>query len=142
MRWLLPRLMEWHAMRPDVPVELTTTVQHGVDFRREGFDAAVVHGEVPNQGLRTWKLFDEQLTPVCAPSLLEGKVPLKKVDDLAKHMLLPPSRDEQDWRLWLDAKAVLPFPGNHRDSRRQGCLSLGSFFLLQYDDRGSGGPRT
>jgi hypothetical protein len=28
--------------RPDVPVELTTTVKHGVDFHREQFDAAVM----------------------------------------------------------------------------------------------------
>jgi LysR family glycine cleavage system transcriptional activator len=60
------------GLRPDVPVELTTTVQHGVDFRREGFDAAVVYGAAPNHGLQVRKLFDEQLTPVCAPSLLKG----------------------------------------------------------------------
>ncbi|WP_207936856.1 LysR substrate-binding domain-containing protein [Pseudomonas sp. 51_B] len=106
MRWLLPRLMEWQALRPDVPVELTTTVQHGVDFRREGFDAAVVYGDAPNHGLRVRKLFDEQLTPVCAPSLLEGPVALREVRDLAQHMLLHPSRDEHDWRLWLHAAGV------------------------------------
>ncbi|HDS1815738.1 TPA: LysR family transcriptional regulator [Pseudomonas putida] len=103
MRWLLPRLMEWQALRPDVPVELTTTVQHGVDFRREGFDAAVVYGSLPNHGLQVRKLFDEQLTPVCAPSLLKGPLPLVKIDDLMRHMLLHPSRDEHDWRLWLQA---------------------------------------
>ncbi|WP_264311779.1 LysR substrate-binding domain-containing protein [Pseudomonas putida] len=103
MRWLLPRLMEWQALRPDVPVELTTTVQHGVDFRREGFDAAVVYGSLPNHGLQVRKLFDEQLTPVCAPSLLQGPLPLVKIDDLMRHMLLHPSRDEHDWRLWLQA---------------------------------------
>ena len=103
MRWLLPRLMEWQALRPDVPVELTTTVQHGVDFRREGFDAAVVYGSLPNHGLQVRKLFDEQLTPVCAPSLLEGALPLAQIDDLMRHMLLHPSRDEHDWRLWLQA---------------------------------------
>jgi len=103
MRWLLPRLMEWQALRPDIPVELTTTVQHGVDFRHEGFDAAVVYGAVPNQGLQVRKLFDEQLTPVCAPSLLAGKLPLQQLQDLARHMLLHPSRDEHDWRLWLQA---------------------------------------
>ncbi len=65
--------MEWQALRPDVPVELTTTVQHGVDFRREGFDAAVVYGDAPNHGLRVRKLFEEQLTPVCAPSLRQGR---------------------------------------------------------------------
>ncbi|WP_449431375.1 LysR substrate-binding domain-containing protein [Pseudomonas putida] len=103
MRWLLPRLMQWQALRPDVPVELTTTVQHGVDFRREGFDAAVVYGSPPNQGLRVRKLFDEQLTPVCAPSLLQGTLPLSQIEDLARHMLLHPTRDEHDWRLWLQA---------------------------------------
>jgi LysR family glycine cleavage system transcriptional activator len=103
MRWLLPRLMEWQALRPDVPVELTTTVQHGVDFRREGFDAAVVYGEAPNHSLQVRKLFDEQLTPVCAPALLEGPLPLRQLQDLDRHMLLHPSRDEHDWRLWLQA---------------------------------------
>jgi len=116
MRWLLPRLMEWQALRPDVPVELTTTVQHGVDFRREGFDAAVVYGAVPNAGLQVRKLFDEQLTPVCAPSLLEGPLPLARLEDLARHMLLHPSRDEHDWRLWLQAAgadAELSGPRQH-----------------------------
>ncbi|MGB9090027.1 MAG: LysR substrate-binding domain-containing protein [Pseudomonas farsensis] len=106
MRWLLPRLMEWQALRPDVPVELTTTVQHGVDFRREGFDAAVIYGAVPNAGQQVCKLFDEQLTPVCAPSLLDGPLPLRKLQDLARHMLLHPSRDEHDWQLWLQAAGV------------------------------------
>lgn len=106
MRWLLPRLMEWQALRPDIPVELTTSVGHGVDFRREGFDAAVVYGGAPNPGLAVKKLFDEQLTPVCAPSLLAGAIPLNGLDDLARHMLLHPSRDEHDWQLWLKAAGV------------------------------------
>lgn len=101
MRWLLPRLMEWQALRPDVPVELTTTVQHGVDFRREGFDAAVVYGAPPNHGLQVLKLFDEQLTPVCAPQL-----PVRALEDLQRHMLLHPARDEKDWSTWLTAAGV------------------------------------
>jgi len=98
MRWLLPRLMEWQALRPDVPVELTTTIQHGVDFRREGFDAAVVYGAEPEgEALR---LFDEQLTPVCSPQLSGG---VHEVADLRRQMLLHPSRDERDWQTWLEA---------------------------------------
>lgn len=106
MRWLLPRLMQWQALRPEVPVELTTTVQHGVDLHREGFDAAVVYGAAPPQGLRAYKLFDEQLTPVCAPSLREGLPPLLQPQDLGQHMLLHPSRDERDWHAWLQAARV------------------------------------
>jgi LysR family glycine cleavage system transcriptional activator len=37
--------------RPDVPVELTTTVKHGVDFHREQFDAAVIYGAPPEASL-------------------------------------------------------------------------------------------
>ncbi|AIL60253.1 LysR substrate-binding domain-containing protein [Pseudomonas alkylphenolica] len=112
MRWLLPRLMEWQALRPDVPVELTTTVQHGVDFRREVFDAAVVYGAAPNHGLQKLKLFDEQLTPVCAPQLLAGPLPLQQLADLEQHMLLHPTRDQHDWNTWLSAAgASLPRQG-------------------------------
>ncbi|MNJ40751.1 Glycine cleavage system transcriptional activator [compost metagenome] len=107
--------MEWQALRPDVPVELTTTVQHGVDFRREVFDAAVVYGAAPNHGLHKMKLFDEQLTPVCAPQLLAGPVPLRQLADLEQHMLLHPTRDQHDWNVWLGAAgAHLPGHGKNQ----------------------------
>lgn len=101
MRWLLPRLMQWQKERPDVPVELTTTVRHGVDFQREQFDAAVIYGVPPDSSLASHRLFDEQLTPVCSRPYLEGPVPLQSPEDLEHHMLLHPTRDERDWKAWL-----------------------------------------
>ena len=101
MRWLLPRLLQWQRERPDVPVELTTTVKHGVDFHREQFDAAVMYGAPPDSSLASHRLFDEQLTPVCSKPLLEGPVPLQTPEDLEQHMLLHPTRDERDWKAWL-----------------------------------------
>ncbi|MGH8435154.1 MAG: LysR substrate-binding domain-containing protein [Pseudomonas sp.] len=101
MRWLLPRLLHWQAVRPDVPVELTTTVQHTVDFRREEFDAAVVYGAPPGNSVVAHHLFDEQLTPVCSQQLMTGPVPLKTLADLEQHMLLHPTRDQRDWETWL-----------------------------------------
>lgn len=103
MRWLLPRLLQWQKERPDVPVELTTTVQHKVDFRRETFDAAVVFGAAPGPEVTALHLFDEQLTPVCAPHLLTQAPPLRRLEDLEQHMLLHPTRNEQDWETWLKA---------------------------------------
>jgi len=103
MRWLLPRLLQWHKERPDVQVELTNTVQHSVDFRREHFDAAVVFGKRPDDSLQVHHLFDEQLTPVCSRQLLDGPTPLKAVADLERHMLLHPTRDQRDWSHWLKA---------------------------------------
>lgn len=106
MRWLLPRLMQWQRERPDVPVELTTTVKHGVDFHREQFDAAVMYGAPPDSAMVCHHLFDEQLTPVCSRPLLEGPVPLQTPDDLERHLLLHPTRDERDWEAWLASADV------------------------------------
>ena len=103
MRWLLPRLLQWQKERPDVPVELTSSVQHGVDFRREAFDAAVVYSPQPGPKRQGRHLFDEQLTPVCAPQLLEGRDAINQLGDLTQHTLLHPSRDQQDWTQWLNA---------------------------------------
>ncbi|PQZ92034.1 MULTISPECIES: LysR substrate-binding domain-containing protein [Pseudomonas] len=100
MRWLLPRLMHWQQERPDVPVELTTTVAYTVDFRREQFDAALIYAPIVDQPVEARHLFDEQLTPVCAPSLLNM---LQTPADLQQQMLLHPTRDERDWALWLKA---------------------------------------
>ncbi len=102
-RWLLPRLLQWQQERPDVPVELTTTIAHDVDFRRERFDAAVVYGASPDDSLHVHHLFDEQLTPVCAQSLVDGSRPLEQFSDLEQQMLLHPTLDEQDWTHWLKA---------------------------------------
>ncbi|MBK5513606.1 LysR substrate-binding domain-containing protein [Pseudomonas sp. TH15] len=103
MRWLLPRLMQWQKERPDVPVELTTTVRHGVDFHREQFDAAVIYGAPPDTSLASLRLFDEQLTPVCSPLLLKGTPTLNTPADLQQHLLLHPTHDIQDWSVWLNA---------------------------------------
>lgn len=100
MRWLLPRLMQWQKERPDVPVELTTTVAYTVDFRREQFDAAVIYAPIAEQSAEARHLFDEQLTPVCAPALLNG---VCTPADLQQQVLLHPTRDERDWALWLKA---------------------------------------
>ena len=106
MRWLLPRLLQWQKERPDVPVELTTTVKHGVDFHREQFDAAVMYGAPPEASLVSQRLFEERLTPVCSKPLLEGPVPLHTPKDLEQHMLLHPTRDERDWKVWLASADV------------------------------------
>ncbi|NWB94717.1 LysR family transcriptional regulator [Pseudomonas gingeri] len=106
IRWLLPRLLQWRKERPEVPVELTTSLQHGVDFRREDFDVAVIYGAPPGPSVTAHHLFDEQLTPVCSAQLKNGAIALERVADLEQHTLLHPTLDQQDWQTWLDAAGV------------------------------------
>ena len=103
LRWLQPKLLQWQKLRPDVPVELNSSVQHGVDFRREAFDAAVVYSPQPGPKRQGQHLFDEQLTPVCAPHLLDGFDAINTLADLERCTLLHPSHDQRGWTHWLNA---------------------------------------
>jgi LysR family transcriptional regulator, glycine cleavage system transcriptional activator len=105
MRWILPRITRFQGEYPEPLVQMTTSWQHDVDFQREPFDAAIVYGLAPGPGVRAIPLFDERLTPVCAPELLAAR-PLAHPGDLARHTLLHPTRDHRDWRMWLDHAAV------------------------------------
>jgi LysR family transcriptional regulator, glycine cleavage system transcriptional activator len=101
MRWMLPKIMQFQAEYPDLHVQITTTWQHDVDFQVEPFDAAIVYGTSAGADVQSVPLFEERLTPVCAPQLLQDK-PLAKPADLSRHTLLHPTRDHRDWKMWLD----------------------------------------
>ncbi len=91
MRWLVPRLLHLEREYPDVGIALTTTTDHGVNFKTEPFDAAIVFGTHFSAGDL---LFDEALTPVVG-AMFAGRDPF---DGLT---LLHPTRDKTDWSLWL-----------------------------------------
>lgn len=105
MRWMLPRIMRFQSEHPDLQLQITTTWRHDVDFDVEPFDAAIVYGSSAGSGVRAMVLFEERLTPLCAPQLLIGK-PLNDLADLANHTLLHPTRDHRDWKLWLARAGV------------------------------------
>ncbi|MBN3734368.1 LysR substrate-binding domain-containing protein [Burkholderia sp. Tr-20390] len=101
MQWMLPRIMRFQAEHPELQVQITTTWDHQVDFRMEPFDAAVIYAAGAGPDMHAIPLFDERLTPVCAPGL-PARQPLASLDDLAGHTLLHPTRDHRDWKRWLD----------------------------------------
>jgi LysR family glycine cleavage system transcriptional activator len=103
MRWVLPRIIRLQNERPEMHIELTASVSHGVDFGTEHFDAAVVFGEPQRKRLMVQHLFDEILTPVCTPTYLPALDRPPVPADLAQKTLLHPTRDRRDWLLWLKA---------------------------------------
>lgn len=110
MRWVLPRIIRLQNERPEMHIELTASVSHGLDFGAEHFDAAVVFGRPQGKKLTVHHLFDEILTPVCTPSYLPELPQPPTLADLSEKTLLHPTRDRRDWLLWLKAagKEALP----------------------------------
>ncbi len=67
--WLLPRLLEFRALRPDIEVELETGPDL-IDFTTSDVHAGIRFGDGRWAGLVADKLMDVELQPVCAPSLV------------------------------------------------------------------------
>ncbi|GHE20678.1 LysR substrate-binding domain-containing protein [Halomonas urumqiensis] len=106
--WLMPRLPRLQARFPDLELQLIAEDSH-ISLRDGDFDLALDlnDGQVP--GLAVTPLMSERIFPVCAPSLLRGRPPLRQVQDLAWYPLLHDvtawrgSHDYAEWEHFLAA---------------------------------------
>lgn len=75
-KWLLPRIDRFQRLCPETDVRLDTSLKP-VDFAAQGIDIGVRYGNGHWPGLAAEKLMDEEIFPVCAPSMLQrlGRAP-------------------------------------------------------------------
>ncbi len=102
VRWLIPRLGTFQRFYPSIEVRLSTSYR-AVDFAREAYDAAVRYGQGTWDGLKSYRLFNEELVPVCSPKLVRGPNPLRRPEDLARFTLLHSATCPENWSIWLGA---------------------------------------
>ncbi|CBV43353.1 LysR substrate-binding domain-containing protein [Halomonas elongata] len=107
-KWLMPRLPRLQARFPDI--ELHVTAEDSSTSLREGdFDLALDLNDGQTPGLAITPLIEETIFPVCSPSLLRGRPPLRRPEDLAWYPLLHDvtawrgSRDYGEWEHYLEA---------------------------------------
>lgn len=97
--WLVPRLARFTRQHPHIDVRIAASNEI-VDLDRAGIELAVRYSPSV-QAPAGEKLFDEEVVPVCSPSLLRDPArPLTRPADLAGHILL----HYEDIRIvpWLD----------------------------------------
>jgi LysR family glycine cleavage system transcriptional activator len=105
-QWLLPRMARFRSAHPGVDLHLHSSPAP-VDFVREDFHLGIRFGLGGWANLRTEKLLDEWLLPVCSPALLKKFGPVRNVDDLRRYPLLHSSGEP--WTAWLfDGRADDP----------------------------------
>jgi len=112
IRWLIPRLGRFHAIHPNIDVQITTS-HKPADFDRDDVDVSIHSEPSPPEGLGYRLLFRETLLPVCAPALLKRKPRLLRPSDLAKQALLSSLNRPHDWPNWLKAAGA-----QHIDTNR------------------------
>ncbi|QPC85979.1 transcriptional regulator GcvA [Mesorhizobium sp. NBSH29] len=118
-KWLVPRIDEFMERWPeiDVRMDISTNVR---EFDRDDVDVAIRWGDGNYDGMRSDRLFDNTIFPVCSPTLLARR-PLNEPADLLHHMLIHVAWSGQgvtwpDWRMWLLAAGIRDFddgPGLH-----------------------------
>lgn len=103
VRWLLPRLSGFYAANPGLCLSIETvggaTVDPGGDC-----DAYVLYLPEGLDERPLTPLFDEYLVPVCAPTLSDGQLPPRSLEELAGHALIHGSTSRQEWTAWLQAQ--------------------------------------
>lgn len=107
-KWLAPRIARFSAAHPEIEVWMSADMRLA-DVSGGRVDVAVRYGRGDYPGVRSERLLNADVTPVCAPGLLVGRQPLRKPADLAHHVLihLRPSEWEEprpDWGAWLKAR--------------------------------------
>lgn len=98
-RWLLPRLGEFTRRHPEIEVRFGPS-RASLDFNRDDFHAAILYGTSALwPGLKSERLLEEWVFPVCSPALLAKLGPIETLADFARYPLLH-SRVEP-WADWL-----------------------------------------
>lgn len=105
LNWLFPRLIRFDQMHPEIPVSISTNAEP-VDFRSGNEDIAIRYGLGGYRDLHVEKLMGERIFPVCAPELMEGEAPLRRITDLAGQTVLvdevvPLRGKAPNWQAWL-----------------------------------------
>lgn len=86
--WVLPRLQSFHARFPDIDLRFLSRPLEEDALVRGDADVEIRYGEGRWPGMHVYEFLKEDLFPVCAPSLLEGRAPISELVDLEQFDLL------------------------------------------------------
>lgn len=101
-RWLLPRLGDLHASRPNVQINMATRT-HPFLFEDTDFDAAIYSGDPRWPGTQAYFLMRENPLPVCSPRLATGPLGAQAIAGLP---LLQQSTRPTAWQDWFASTGI------------------------------------
>lgn len=121
--WLMPALIGFRELHPDIEIRVLASDQT-LDPRREAIDLAIHYGDGHWPGLVKYKLFEEEIFPVCSPKYLETR-DITCAADLLDEVLIDVEAGLSvcsTWDEWFALAGVTPEP--HRTSIRVNNFDL------------------
>jgi DNA-binding transcriptional LysR family regulator len=117
--WLVPRLPRFHALHPDVELQLVADPRP-IDLRAARIDLAIRFGRGTYPGYAVTKLMPDRVFPVCSPRFIAQRGQVTTIEALLDLPLLHDSSTEgdgsgTDWQSWLNQFAPRPL---HQSARR------------------------
>lgn len=107
-RMLVPGLPRFADLRPEVAVSVNLLLADLVAFDDAAHDCAIatLHAPVWPKGIRSMRIRPEELTPLCAPSLLAARTSSLRPEDLRDQTLLNIAACTWDWPNWLERNGL------------------------------------
>jgi len=104
-RWLVPRLPQWRAARPEIVLEVIGT-DAVVDLAPGNADVAIRYALAAPVGLTTTELLRDRFWPMANPKLLADGNPISRPSDLAKYPFIhalwsDTNKHAPTWQRWL-----------------------------------------
>ncbi len=126
-RWLMPKIADFNAARPDIAIELETD-HLGVDPNRHDFDIWITYDggtKAPSEEVALREtLFEDTLLAVCSPALFETHGRPRKLRDLYSWPLIYHLGFPSDWAHWFASQGASPPDLSHSSGFRLCSLLL------------------
>jgi len=97
--WLMSRVAKFRASHPDVELRLVASAPVA-NLAAAGIDLAVRYGKGRWPGVKAVHLLDNEIFPVCAPSYMVDRRPMRAPEDLLNETLLNLVEFDRNWMTW------------------------------------------
>ena len=97
--WLMAHIHKFRALNPDIELKVVASSPVS-NLAAAGIDLAVRYGSGRWAGVEAIHLLDNEIFPVCAPSYLRGRAPLRKPRELLDEVLLHLVEYDRNWVTW------------------------------------------
>ncbi|GLR54864.1 LysR substrate-binding domain-containing protein [Shinella yambaruensis] len=134
-KWLAPRISRFAELHPNIEIKLLSYISLD-DVISNGVDIAVSFAREKQPGIQQEILLQDEIWPICAPSILRAEQPVNSADDLGYYPILHTTLEGLDfgasWDNWFAELGLPPFPPHRAISFSR------AYMMIEAASRGQG----